>query len=179
MERVLYIPDDWETQWGPIIEQIKADKLFQLHHGCYSNRCDISNSDEEPFYELLVGMLNIILHVTCNALPESVMLGTPQHHITNDSGEVFCEALKETPPSRNVGTVHHHLPRHPKNELGSRHLSQSDRTRAQPIQVLEVKPFHGALVDGSNMPRLKRSGKHTKNLNVLWLMEDFRTRPTG
>ena len=165
MKNVLHVPDDWKTRWGPTIEQVKANKLFQLHHGSYSNRCDISSSEEEPFYELLIGMLNVILHVTRKSPLGSIKPKTPQCHTTNDSKGVLYRALKEGNLSQDIGVVHKHLPHHPKqNRLYKRRLfpSKSNQTRAQPVQVLEVKRFHGGLIDGSCIPRLRGNGGHAK-----------------
>jgi len=42
------------------------------------------------------------------------------------------------------------LPHIPPGELGGWHLKGLNLTWAQPLQVLEVKPSDGALVDGSS-----------------------------
>ena len=88
MKHVLHIPDDWMSRWGPTIDKIKATKQFQLHHGSYSSRCDTSSFQGEPFYELLVGMLNVILYVTCKSPPESTKPEIPRLNNESSSSSI-------------------------------------------------------------------------------------------
>jgi len=53
------------------------------------------------------------------------------------------------------------LPRLLQGERNERRLRSSSLTWAQPLQILEVKPWDNALIDGSCMPRLKVDGERT------------------
>ena len=66
--------------------------------------------------------------------------------------------------------VHHDfLPHLSSKEREEREIQQSDISWAHPLQVLEVKPSGGALVDGSCMPRLMVNGKPTQTLRGVVL----------
>lgn len=141
MEHVLGVPDDWKTQWGPTIEKIKANTSFQFYYGSYSNLCLTSKSEKEPLYELFVVMLNTILDATCKSSPEPIGQNIPQSYVLNESGNVSGGTLDKT--------------------------DRSNLTCAQPIQILELKPFHGALIDESCIPRLRKKGKLTKIVPIF------------
>ena len=58
---------------------------------------------------------------------------------------------------------------HKKEVQNTQDLGVLDLTWAHPIQVLEVKPWGDALVDGECMPRLKVNGKPAVPLMAMCL----------
>ena len=66
------------------------------------------------------------------------------------------------------------------DQIKKSRLIKQNLTWAQPLQVLEVKPFDCTPVDGSAMPRLMRNGTPIPiSGNALQLTGDPRTRPTN
>lgn len=137
MERVLHIPADWRTQWGPTIRGIKADPLFEYCHGSYSNQCMTTGCKEAEFYQLLVNMMNEILRLACTSTLESVRPKTPQRYVVNDPKKVLFGVLDEASLSPDIVAVHENLISYPqkgedgrtdpkKNELGKPELSRGE-----------------------------------------------------
>ena len=202
MTTVLHVPDDWRSQWGPAIREIKVNQTFIDHHGSYTKHCDTPGSKESAFYAPLVNMVNAILDVASKSSFKSVRPKTPQRYVRNDPAKVFCGILNEANLSPDIVAVHKdlvHIPKKgkvkkpplerenpppkpsevegpplgkdeaenplldPDDDDGERpRLKKSNLTWAQPLQVLEVKPFDSSIVDGSRMPRLMRNGKPTE-----------------
>jgi hypothetical protein len=160
MKHVLHVPDDWKTRWGPMIEKIKTDIDFLAHHNLYCRECDTPGIAEQTLYKPLVAMGNAILSLASESSSEHTKPRTPQRYIRNDPKKVFCGLLDEAHLVPDIVAVHEdfHARLRP-NERNNGCLKRSNLTWAQPLQVLEVKPFDSALVDGSCMPRLKVDGK--------------------
>ena len=160
MKHILNVPDDWKEQWGRTIRRIKHDGNFSIAYLEYSHECEIPGAGEARFYKPLVDMANIILDFSSKAQDESVMPRTPQRYIRNDPRKVGNGVIKELTPD--IVAVHDELLADTRpEELGKWNLERSNLTWAQPLQVLEVKPSDGALIDGSCMPRLKVNGEYT------------------
>ena len=208
MTTVLHVPDDWRTQWGPAIQEIKVNQTFMDHHGSYTKHCDTPGSKESAFYAPLVNMVNAILDITSKSPLEYIRPNTPQRYVRNDPAKIFCGILNEAHLSPDIVAVHKNLVRVPKKGKGKKpprkkdnlppkpseverpplekdeaenplldqddddierpRLKKANLTWAQPLQVLEVKPFDSSIVDGSRMPRLMRNGKPAEiSPNVL------------
>ena len=231
MKHVLHIPDDWMMQWGPIIEEIKANKPFEVHHGSYHAQCETQGSQETNFYEPLVNMVNAILQVTQKSTEQSVKPVTPQRYVRNDPKKIMCGILDEAGLSPDIVAVNESLVHLSEEEEGEKlevetdteeegpenddvekrgvgfdgfrktdlemddvvnaekpdlemsgvekgivgksgqkkdqvtksRLIKRNLTWAQPLQVLEVKPFDCTPVDGLAMPRLMRNGTPIRN----------------
>jgi len=160
MKHVLHVPDDWKEQWGRTIRRIKRDGNFSIAYLEYSRECEIPGAGETRFYKPLVDMTNAILDFSAEDQDESVMLRTPQRYLRNDPRKVRDGVISELTPD--IVAVHDELLADTQpEELGEWNLERSNLTWAQPLQVLEVKPSDGALVDGSCMPRLKVNGEYT------------------
>lgn len=161
MKHVLHVPDDWKTKWGPTIERIKVNGPFSALHMEYCAECDIHGTQEKNFYRPLMGMGNAILDVASKSPPEE--FARPrirQRYLINDPNKIFGGIMNEANLTPDLVAVHndsllHLLP----EERRTGFLNGSNLTWAQPLQVLEVKPFDSALIDGSFMPRLKVNGK--------------------
>ena len=169
MKSVLHVPKDWRELWGQTIEDIKKDKIFSLAYACYSNQCDTPGGHEWEFYKPLVEMANAILDFSSEpSSDDSVKPTTPQRYLRNDPQRVLRGVMNDLSPD--IVAVHQDfLPHLLSGERAKRCLSSSNLTWAQPLQILEVKPWDNALIDGSCMPRLKVDGERaTTSRNDIW-----------
>jgi len=159
MKSVLHVPDGWRELWGQTIEDIKKDKVFSFAYACYSNQCDTPGAHESGFYKPLVEMANAILDFSAeSSSDDSVKPTTPQRYLRNDPQRILRGVMNDLSPD--IVAVHEDfLPRLLQGERNERRLRSSSLTWAQPLQILEVKPWDNALIDGSCMPRLKVDGE--------------------
>lgn len=159
MKHVLHVPDDWKTQWGPAIQEVRRDSLFNTCHQRYSTACDDRGINEVDLYGPLVGMINAILEATCKSTVEVVKPKTSQRYTRNDPKKLHHGVLNEAGLSPDVialqEDLYHKLG---PEEIKNGKLDTSFLTWAHPLQVLEVKHVDNVLVDGSHMPRLKVNG---------------------
>ena len=178
MKNVLQVPENWEKLWGPAIGRIKRHSEFSTAYLNYNRQCD-TEGPEERFYGPLVDMTNAILSCCDLPLQHSVRPRVRQHYLRNDPKRVFLGVMNDLSPD--IVAVHHgFLPRLNQEEREKGQIKQSNLSWAHPLQVLEVKPSGGALVDGSFMPRLMVNGKPVKShRDVVSLLTGNRTRSTG
>ena len=178
MKHVLHIPENWSELWGRTIRRIKRNQAFQIAHCDYTRQCGTQGVQEWKFYKPLVDMGSAILDFSKSSPDNSVKPKTSQSYLRNDPKKVFCGMMNDLSPD--IVAIHDDfLPHIHEKECDERRLKDSNLSWAQPLQILEVKPWDSALVDGLCMPRLKVNGKHaTASRNeFLWLKEN-RTRPT-
>jgi len=149
MKNVLHVPDNWRELWKKTIEDIKRDQAFMNPHLDYCAQCAIPGGQEARFYEHLVDMSNSILDISTDSEDESVRPRTPQRYLRNDPKTISCGIITELSPD--IVAVH--------KDFLANGGSGSNLSWAQPLQVMEVKPRDGALVDGSCMPRLMVNGE--------------------
>ena len=161
MKRVLRVPENWKELWGQTIGQIKCSKAFSIPYCDYSHHCGTPGTHERRFYQPLVDMTNAILDFSTNlSSDDSVKPKTPQRYLRNDPQRVLHGIMNDLSPD--IVAVHEDfLPHIHPRERDEGRLEESRLTWAQPLQVLEVKPWDNALVDGSCMPRLKANGERT------------------
>ena len=159
MKHVLHVPENWKGLWGRTIRGIKRDEAFSTAHWNYYRQCATQGVKESNFYKPLVDMGNAILDIISKESSDvSVKPQTPQRYLRNDPKRVLCGMMNNLSPD--IVAVHNgFLPHIRSGERDARCLEQSNLTWAQPLQALEVKPWDGALIDGSCMPRLKVNGK--------------------
>ena len=159
MKSVLHVPEDWEREWGPTIELIKRNPKFVAAHLEYDNRCKARGGREDEFYKPLVDMGNAILDFTDSPSSDQCVKPTiRQRYLRNDPRGVLGGVMNSLSPD--LVAVHREFLSHiSPQERESNCLSTSNLTWAQPLQVLEVKPWGNALTDGSGMPRLKVNGE--------------------
>ena len=179
MKHVLHVPDDWKTLWEDTIHQVKRSITFKTAAWDYSRQCEFTGTQEHRFYQPLVNMGNSILDFTKKLKNNILSPRTPQSYLVNDPRRIHRGVMKNLSPD--IVAVHndflHHLD---SNERETHCLKDSNLTWAHPLQVLEVKPWDGALVDGSCMPRLKVNGKSaTTSRGVHPELTWNRTRPTA
>ena len=158
MKRVLHVPEDWRKLWGPTINQIKLSGPFSTAHSKYTRKCETHGILERKFYKPLADIGNAILDFSKSSEDDLVKPRTPQRYLVNDPLGIHCGVMNDLKPD--VVAVHSgFLPNILSEERKKRRLRESNLTWAQPLQVLEVKPWDNALVDGSCMPRLKVDGE--------------------
>jgi hypothetical protein len=159
MKSVLHVPENWKRLWGQTIRQIRNNKAFLIAYTDYSRECETRGGQEQRFYKPLVDMTNAILDFSTGlSSDDSVKPRTPQRYLRNDPRNILHGVMNDLSPdivAVHSGFLPHILP----GEKAERRLNESNLTWAQPLQVLEVKPWDNALVDGSCMPRLKVNGE--------------------
>jgi len=157
MKDVLHIPEDWKELWNKGITRVKLDQRFEEPALKYTGLCEAPGTLEEAFYKPLVEMVNAILTI-CESSPKGPRPLTRQRYLRNDPSPVLGGMMNDLRPD--VVAVHHdsflHLDQHDREQAV---VGRSNIMWAQPLQVLEVKPWDNALVDGTCMPRLKVDGE--------------------
>ena len=166
MKHVLHVPDDWEELWGPTIKTIKDDLSFKHSLSKYLLCCDSPSVTEVNFYEPLVDTANAIFSVTESSnSDEAVKPRTRLRYLRNDPKRVLGGMMHDLSPD--IVAVHaDFFDRLPQKDRDAKRLGKSRLTWAQPLQVLEVKPWNSALVDGSYMPRLMVDGEQRVDICV-------------
>ena len=159
MEYVLHVPQNWKNKWRNSIKKIKCDRAFSIAYNDYCHQCGTSGTNEQRFYKPLVDMTNAVLDFsTRQSLDKSIKPTTRQRYLRNDPQRVLRGMMNDLSPD--IVAVHaDFLPHIGSEERKERCLKESNLTWAQPLQVLEVKPWGNALVDGACMPRLKVDGE--------------------
>jgi hypothetical protein len=159
MKRALHVPDDWKKRWGSTIEKVKRNHRFVQFQTEYTTLCENPNADEEAFYQPLVGMMNAIYTVTEDKKSErSVQPKMSLRYLRNAPRKVLGGIMPELSPdiiAVKKGFIRH-LPGADETLCVG---SDSNMTWAQPMQILELKPSNRALVNGSQMPRMKVDGE--------------------
>ena len=149
MKRVLHVPDDWRTQWGPAIEAVKADLDFKNHLKEYCEHCNNSGVQEVSFYKPLVDIANAVLAVLSRSKFNSISSGIPQYYCVNNPKKLRGGVINRVNLSPDLVVLHGDC-----KPSGEENLHW-----ANPLHILEVKPFDSALCDGENMPRLVVDGE--------------------
>ena len=160
LKNVLHVPDDWRDQWKSAIDAVKEDQNFIKHHNDYCNRCNDFNSVERAFYEPLIETANAVLAVVTdsNNKFDNISSNVPQRYHVNDPDKLRGGIFNKAHLSPDVIALHESCGRAEGEEL---HW-------ANPLHVLEVKPFDNALCDGTTIPRLVVDGEHLKISFWVW-----------
>ena len=162
MEYVLHVPKDWNIQWEPVIETVKADPTFCGNLEGYRECCNNRGSLEESFYEPLAGMANAVLDVLslpeCNGI-DGVESGIPQTYHVHSPKKLQGGVFNKANPSPDLVVLHKKC-----------NTTKPDSLHwANALQILEVKPHGNAICDGEGMPRLVVDDKcvMTSSCNLL------------
>ena len=169
MKSVLHVPDNWKDAWGPAIAAIKRNKKFKKCHKEYCQKCDQLGLHETSFYEPFVNTANTVLKILSKSKfavsdieSESkrggIALTTPQYYRVNDPKRLSGGVINKNNLSPDLVVVHDDC--RPPGE-GRLHW-------ANPLHVLEVKPYDSAICDGENIPRLLVNGKPTITAFYGW-----------
>ena len=152
MKSVLHVPADWKTQWGPVIEAVKADQEFREHHEGYCRQCDKSGSPEKSFYDPLRNTANAVLRVLSRSSSDDDP-GNPQYYHVNDPKKLQGGVINRVNLSPDLVVLHDDC--QPSRAEGLHW--------ANALHVLEVKPYDGAICDGANIPGLVTDGEPAAN----------------
>jgi len=162
MKRVLHVPDDWKTRWGPAIEAVKADVEFHEHHKNYCKLCGESGTLEKKFYPVLMETANAILGVVSRSNFKDIPSERRQYYYVSDPQHLKGGVMNKMSLSPDVVLLH-------KNRVPPQRGINKTLHWANPLHVLEVKPYDNALCDGKNIPRLVVDGKHARSSLLVWL----------
>ena len=154
MKHVLHTPDDWKTRWGPAIDAIKADATFSKYHEKYCGLCEEKGTAKENFYPCLMEMANAALDVIFRTGFEGIPSERRQYYHVNNPNHIKGGVMNKRGLSPDLVLLH--KDRRRGGASGSLHW-------ANPLQVLEVKPYDNALCVGRNMPRLVVDGKRARD----------------
>ena len=152
MKSVLHVPDDWKTRWGPAIDAVKADAKFTEHYKEYCGLCEEGGTLEKDFYPPLMETANAVLEVLSQSNFNDIPSKKRQYYHVNDPNHIKGGVMSKSGLSPDPILLHKNHP-HP-NSKRSLHW-------ANPLHVLEVKPYNNALCDGNTIPRLVIDGKRT------------------
>jgi hypothetical protein len=155
IKRVLHVPDDWQTKWKKAIEKVKADPEFKKYHEIYCGFCEKSGTLEKNFYPSLMEMANAVLGVLSRSEFKGIPSKRHQYYYISSQDHLKGGMMNKKGLSPDLILLH-----------GDRPPPQPGVNKpihwANPLHVLEVKPFDNALCDGGNVPRLIVDGKHTR-----------------
>ena len=149
MKHVLHVPDDWKTLWGQAIRAVKGDPDFKAHLEEYRRHCDNSSAQEVSFYKPLVDTANAVLDVLSRPEFSDISSGIPQYYCVNDPKKIRGGVFSKTGLSPDLVALHEDC----------RPSGEESLHWANPLHILEVKPFDGALCDGNSMPILVVNGE--------------------
>jgi len=155
MKRVLHVPDDWKTRWGPAIEAVKADMEFDENHKNYCRLCEESGTLEKKFYPALTETANAVLGVVSQSNFKDIPSGRRQYYYVSDPEHLKGGVMSKKNLSPDVVLLH-------KNRVRPKPGVNKTLHWANPLHVLEVKPYDSALCDGESIPRLVVDGKHAR-----------------
>ena len=158
MERVLHVPHKWKNEWESTIQKIKRDPSFVAALEEYKSVCE-SGAVELKYYKPLVEMTNAIVNCAKSSEQENARPRTPVRYFRNHPNRMTGGVITGLSPD--IVAVHENFLSGMDQEVVKDGCLYGTRlTWAQPVQLLEVNPLNGALVDGSCMPRLLVNGEY-------------------
>ena len=158
MERVLHVPHKWRSDWKTTIKKIKKGPPFAAALKEYKSLCK-NGAVEVMFYKPLVEMANAVFNGAKSSERGNARPRTPVRYLRNDPNRMTGGVITGLSPD--IVAVHENFLSDMDQEVVKDGCLYGTRlTWAQPVQLLEVKPWNGALVDGSCMPRLLVNGEY-------------------
>ena len=151
LKTVLHVPEDWKTKWKLAIDAVKADVEFNKNHETYCELCEKRGTLEEDFYPSLMGMANAALNVLYRTPFEGIPADKRQYYHVNNPDIFKGGVMNKRGLSPDLVVLH-------KDRPGD---YKKPPHWANPLHILEVKPFDNALCEGRNIPRLVVDGEHT------------------
>ena len=148
MKSVLHVPDNWRSTWGPAIEAVKEDPDFNNHHDKYCGKCNDSEALEDSFYSPLMETANAALGVLSRLTFGDISTGVPQYYHVNDPKKLRGGVINKSNLSPDIVVLHKDC----RPSIENLHW-------ANPLHILEVKPYDNAICDGLDVPRLVVGGK--------------------
>ena len=165
MKCVLHVPDDWRSAWGPAIEAVKADTDFIDHHKAYCGKCNKSDEKENSFYPPLMKTANAALSILSRLTSSGISPGVPQYYHKNDPKKLRGGVINKFNLSPDIVVLHEDC-----------RPSEEKLHWANPLYVLEVKPYDNAICDGLDVPRLVVNGKGAQCALSVFGVADVRNR---
>ena len=153
IKSALHVPHDWKTAWGPAIEAVKEDQNFKRNHEKYRQECDGTGSHELTFLDPFVGTANAVLDILYKSKFDRIS-GTPKYYRVNDPKRIYGGVTSKFNLSPDLVVLREDCE---PPEAKNLHW-------ANPLHVLEFKPYDGAICDGTKLPRLLVDGKPAMNL---------------
>ena len=145
MKSVLHVPDNWKKGWRSGIEAVKQDQEFSRHHAEYCRLCDKHGSHEEVFYEPLMKIANRVFEV----LAQSELInnsGIPQRYHVSNTKVLRGGVMSKAGLRPDLVVLHEGC------KSNAPHW-------ANPLHILEVKPYDNAICTGEALARLVVDGK--------------------
>ena len=157
MKRVLHVPDDWGSRWKSAIDAVKTDAEFNKHHQEYCKLCNTPGIVENVLYQPLMNTANAVLGVLSKFDFDGIPSEPRQYYHVNDPSRIQGGVMSKKNLSPDLILLHQ-----------SRAYHDGPMHWANPLHVLEVKPYDNALCEGKNIPRLVVDGKCTiRSFHVL------------
>ena len=152
MKRVLHVPDDWRTRWGPAIDAVKADAKFNKQHERYCALCEEGGTLEKELSADLTETANAVLEVLSRSDFKGIPLEERQHYRVSDSTHLEGGVMEKENLSPDLILL---------NEDRSVPCPKKTKSarRVNPLHTLDVNPRGNALCDGRNIPRFAVDGK--------------------
>ena len=148
MKSVLHVPEDWRTTWGPVIEAVKTDSGFGDRYDDYCDQCNNPDAKEEEFYPHLIATANAVLSVLPRFTTSDTPAGIPQYYHTNNPKKLRGGVINLSNLSPDIVVLHKDC-----------RPSERNLHWANPLHILEVKPYDNAICDGLGVPRMLGEGK--------------------
>ena len=148
MTSVLHVPEDWRTTWGPAIEGVKTDSGFNEKLKGYYGQCNNPDAAEGKFYTPLIDTANAALGVLPRFTTSDTPAGIPQYYHTNNPKKLRGGVINLANLSPDIVALHEDC-----------HPSERNLHWANPLHVLEVKPYDNAICDGLGVLRMLSQGK--------------------
>jgi len=152
MKQVLHVPDDWKTRWGPAIDAVKADGEFKRHHEQYCKMCNEGMTPEKEFYSPLMETANAVLEVVSRSNFNHIPSERRQYYCVSDPSHLRGGVMSKKNLCPDIVLLH-------KNRTPPEDTKEKLVYWANPLHVLEVKPYDNAICDGARMPHLIVDGE--------------------
>ena len=173
MKQVLHVPDDWKTRWRPAIDAVKADGEFDRHHKQYCDMCNEGMTPEKAFYSPLMETANAVLEVVSRSNFNHIPSERRQYYCVSDPNHLRGGVMSKKNLCPDIVLLH-------KNRTPPKDTKEKLVYWANPLHVLEVKPYDNVICDGAHMPHLIVDGEHARWCFRSWLQLIWRqalTRP--
>ena len=155
MKKVLHVPDNWKTRWKRAIEAIKADGEFNRHYKEYCEMCEKGDTPEKAFYPTLMETANAVLGVVSRSSFKHIPSEKRQYYCVSNLSHLRGGMMNKRSLCPDIILLH-------KNRTPPSDTKEKLIYWANPLHVLEVKPYDNALCDGTNMPQLIVDSEHAR-----------------
>ena len=118
------------------------------HHEGYCCKCNDSDATEKSFYPFLIETANAALSVLSRFVSNDTPPVVPQYYHANDPKRLRGGVINVSNLSPDIVVLHKDC-----------RPSERNLHWANPLHILEVKPYDSAICDGSDILRLVVKGK--------------------